>query len=151
MVVVSVTDYTKSTDGPPSINICMKKKYIILFCEDEEFVARSYTRKLELEGYTVVRACNGNEAIELLQETVPDLILLDLMMPGKSGFDVLKHVRKGENKQLKKVPVIVASNLGQQSDVDEAMELGANDFIVKSNISLKELAKKISNYLSKRK
>ena len=121
--------------------------YTILLCEDEEFVARSYTRKLELEGYVVHRAHNGQEALELLENEHVDLILLDIMMPLKTGFEVLTEIRAGKNEDVKKIPVIVASNLGQSSDIEEAKKLGAVDFIIKSNISLKELAEKVKEYL----
>ncbi len=126
----------------------VSNKYIILLCEDEEFVARSYIRKLELEGYTVMHAKNGGEALLKLEERpLPHLIILDLMMPIKSGFEVLTEIKQNQNEELTKIPVIIASNLGQKSDMDEAKKLGAVDFLVKSNISLKELAQKIEEYL----
>lgn len=123
-------------------------KQTILLCEDEEFVARSYIRKLELEGYTVIHALNGSEALLKLEERpLPHLIILDLMMPIKSGFEVLTEIKQNENKEITEIPVIIASNLGQKSDMDEAKKLGAVDFLVKSNISLKELAQKIEEHL----
>ena len=125
-----------------------QQKYIIMLCEDEEFVARSYIRKLELEGYTVLHAKNGGEALTKLQNTpLPNLIILDLMMPIKSGFEVLTELKQSSDDAITKIPVIVASNLGQQSDIDEAKKLGAVDFLVKSNISLKELIAKVELYL----
>jgi len=125
----------------------MEKKYTVLLCEDEEFVARSYIRKLEFEGYTVIHAKNGQEAITHILNDAPDLVLLDLMMPIKSGFEVLTEVQKSENMEVKEIPIIVASNLGQQSDIDEATNLGAVDFLIKSNISLKELVEKVQKHL----
>lgn len=122
----------------------------ILLCEDEEFVARSYTRKLELEGYEVIHKKNGQEVLTYLETNVPDLILLDLMMPLKSGFEVLTEIKQGTNAALKKIPVIVASNLGQQRDIDESLALGAVDFIVKSNMSLKDLSAMVAQHLSKK-
>ena len=114
--------------------------------EDEEFVARSYVRKLQVEGYEVVHARNGEEALALLQKEKPDLVILDLMMPLKTGFEVLQDVQKLDA-DLRKIPIIVASNLGQKSDIDTAMSLGAVGFLVKSNISLKELVLKVREYL----
>lgn len=125
----------------------MKNKKTILLCEDEEFVARSYIRKLEIEGYTVVHARNGQEVIDYLKTLRPNLILLDLMMPLKTGFEVLKDIQEGDD-EVKKIPIIVASNLGQKSDIDEALRLGAKDFLIKSNISLKELMAKVSQNLA---
>lgn len=125
----------------------MSEKTTIMLCEDEEFVARSYLRKLEAEGYTVIHAHNGQEALTLLETEKPDLILLDLMMPLKTGFEVLKEINASTDENLKKIPIIVASNLGQKSDIDESKKLGAKDFLVKSNVSLKELAEKIKQNL----
>lgn len=122
---------------------------VILICEDEKFVARSYIRKLELEGFTVLHARNGQEALDTLTTESVDLVLLDLMMPLKTGFDVLAEIQRRDDEKLKKVPIIVASNLGQKSDIEEAKKLGAVDFIVKSNVSLKELIEKIREYLPK--
>jgi len=119
----------------------------ILLCEDEEFVARSYARKLEIEGFVVRHAHNGQEALEMLKTETVDLILLDLMMQIKSGFDVLAEIRGGKDNTIKNIPIVVASNLGQSSDIEEAKRLGADDFIIKSNVSLKELVKKIREHL----
>jgi DNA-binding response OmpR family regulator len=116
----------------------------ILLGEDEEFVARSYIRKLQVEGYEVMHAHNGEEALKLLVMEKPDLVILDLMMPLKTGFEVLQEVRAMSDK---KIPIIVASNLGQKTDIDTALSLGAVGFLVKSNISLKELIAKVREYL----
>lgn len=122
--------------------------YNILLCEDEEFVARSYKRKLELEGFVVHHASNGQEAIDMIFGTEKyDLVLMDLMMPLKTGFEVLAEVSARKDEAIKQMPIIVASNLGQIADIEEAKKLGAVDFVVKSNISLKELVAKIKQYL----
>lgn len=123
-----------------------KTQKTVLLCEDEEFVARSYIRKLELEGYRVVHARNGSEGLEKLQSEKPDLMILDLLMPVKTGFEVLKEMRDLDE-SIKKIPVIIASNLGQHSDIEEATKLGAKDFLIKSNISLKDLSAKVKEYL----
>jgi DNA-binding response OmpR family regulator len=119
----------------------------ILLCEDEEFVARSYTRKLELEGFAVVLAKNGVIATEMIKTEKPDLILLDLLMPLKTGFEVLREIQEGDDEELKKIPIIVSSNLGQNTDIEESKKLGAVDYLVKSNISLKELVEKVKQHL----
>ncbi|MFZ2252821.1 MAG: response regulator [Minisyncoccia bacterium] len=123
--------------------------YTILLCEDEEFIARSYSRKLELEGYKVILAHNGLEALELFHSEHIDLVLLDLMMPLKTGFEVLKEIKSDANEDLRKIPVVIASNLSQHSDIEETKKLGAVDFFVKSNISLKELVLKVKEHLPK--
>lgn len=121
--------------------------YKILLGEDEEFVARSYVRKLQVEGFEVVHAHNGEEALKLLLLEKPDLVILDLMMPLKTGFEVLQELKTDEYAPVRKIPIIVASNLGQKSDIDTALALGAVDFLVKSNISLKELVVKVREHL----
>lgn len=125
----------------------MATKFTILLCEDEEFVARSYIRKLEIEGFTVIHAHNGEDALLFLQEKNPDLVILDLMMPLKTGFEVLEARKKITDDKILKIPIIVASNLGQKSDIDTALSLGASGFLVKSNISLKELIAKVKEFL----
>ena len=74
-------------------------------------------------------------------------MLLDLMMPLKTGFEVLTEIKENGTEEVKKIPIVVASNLGQKSDIDTALSLGAVDFLVKSNISLKELVEKIRGHL----
>jgi DNA-binding response OmpR family regulator len=120
----------------------------ILLAEDEEFVARSYIRKLQVEGYEVIHAHNGDEALKLMDLEKPDLVILDLMMPIKTGFEVLQSLKASGKKEYP--PIIVASNLGQKTDIDTALSLGATDFLIKSNISLKELIAKVQEHLPKR-
>jgi len=124
-----------------------QNKRKIVLCEDEKFVARSFVRKLTLEGYEVILVSNGNEAMATLVAEKPNLIILDLMMPGRTGFEVLQDIRASTDEDIKKIPVIVASNLGQKSDIETARSLGAVDFLIKSNISLKELAEKVREHL----
>lgn len=125
----------------------MNKNPKILLCEDEEFVARSYLRKLKLEGFEVIHVSNGEEALKAFVTEKPDLVILDLLMPIKTGFEVLAAIREGSDESVKNIPVLVASNLGQQSDIDEAKRLGAKDFLIKSNISLKELVETVRKNL----
>jgi DNA-binding response OmpR family regulator len=119
----------------------------ILLAEDEEYVARSYVRKLQVEGYEVIHVQNGEEAFAAISKEKPDLVILDLMMPLKTGFEVLQAIKASADESIKKVPIIVASNLGQKSDIDTALSLGAIDFLIKSNISMKELVAKVRQHL----
>lgn len=122
-----------------------KEKYTIVLAEDELFLSRTYENKLTLEGYTIILAHDGEEAIEHIRRSTPDLVLLDLIMPKKNGFEVLETIKQDE--QIKHIPVIITSNLGQDSDIEKAMGLGAVDYIIKSNISLKDLVAKVQEYL----
>lgn len=120
----------------------MKK---ILVAEDDKFLASAYKLKLTKAGFEVQVANDGSIALEMLKNFVPDLILLDLVMPVKDGFVTLAEIKA--NTVYSKIPVLVASNLGQKEDIDKANELGANDFVIKSDMSLDELIKKINSMI----
>lgn len=117
----------------------------ILVAEDDKFLGNAYKAKLAKAGFEIQLATDGQEALTMLQTFTPDLILLDLMMPIKDGFAVLETMKSDE--RFKSIPVIVASNLGQKEDTDRALALGANDFIVKSDLSLNTIIEKINKLL----
>jgi DNA-binding response OmpR family regulator len=118
----------------------------VLVVEDDRFLGSAYKAKLSKSGFDVQLATDGDEALAVLQTFVPDLILLDLVMPNRDGFSTLDVIRHTEG--IKDIPVIVASNLGQKEDFDKAITLGATDFIVKSDVSLDELIARIQKHLS---
>lgn len=118
----------------------------ILIAEDDQFLSKIYQTKLSKEGYGLYIASNGEEALEKAKTNIPDLILLDMIMPKKNGFEVLKELKETEN--LKTIPVIVLSNLGQNSDMEKAIGLGAKDYIIKTDIAFSSLLTKIQKYLS---
>jgi len=120
----------------------MKK---ILVAEDDRFLSNAYRIKLTKLGYEVTVMSDGEQVMKYLKDNMPDLILLDLIMPIKDGFETLKEIRS--QIKFKKLPIIVASNLGQREDVKKATEMGATDYIVKSDLSLQELVDKIHSYL----
>jgi DNA-binding response OmpR family regulator len=120
------------------------KKHILV-AEDDKFYANIYRKKLTAEGYDVQIAENGEIALELARKQKPDLILLDLVMPIKDGFSVLKDLKADPN--LKDVKVLVLSNLGQDEDVNKAVGLGAADYLVKTNLSIQEMMDKVKEYL----
>lgn len=119
----------------------------ILVVEDDKFLRRVYESKLPKEGFTVISAANGEEGLRAMKKEKPDLVLLDLIMPQKSGFEVLEEV--GKDKSLAGMKIIVLSNLGQEEDVEKSKRLGALDFLVKSNLSIKEIIEKVRGYLEK--
>lgn len=122
----------------------MKK---ILIAEDDKFLANAYRVKFSKFGFDVKIVFDGQEALTVLQTFIPDIILLDLVMPIKDGFSTLEDIKKIE--LLKNIPIIVASNLGQKEDMDKALAMGANDFIIKSDLSLDDLIQKVTTLLSK--
>ncbi len=125
------------------------KKQIVLIVEDDEFLRSLAAKKLAQDGFDVKVAVDGENAVTVAKDTKPNLIVLDLILPGMDGFDVLEKIKAED--ALKSVPVIVFSNLGQKEDVDRAQYLGASDFLVKSNFTLDDLLEKIKTQLSAQK
>lgn len=121
----------------------MSKKILII--EDDSFLQGLASTKLEKEGFAVRGAANGEEGLKLLTAEAPDLVLCDLIMPGTDGFAVLEGARK--NPATAKIPIIVFSNLSEDKDIKRAKELGAVEYMVKSNFTLDELADKIKSIL----
>lgn len=122
-------------------------KKVILLAEDDKFLRSIFQKRLEEGGYVVHTAADGIEALEVLQKTIPDLVLLDLIMPRKNGFEVLREM-KASNK-LKSVPVVVLSNLSQGKDIDQAKSLGIAGYLTKSSVSLINLLDEVRKYLYK--
>lgn len=117
----------------------------IVLAEDDKFISKAYQDGLRRGNFEVVPAFNGAEAIEKIKSEKPDLVLLDIIMPDKNGFEVLEAIKRDDS--TKNIPVIFLSNLGQESDIQKGRELGANDYLIKSNFSMKEVIAKISEYL----
>ncbi len=113
----------------------------ILVAEDDKFLSNAYRVKFTKAGFEVKVTSDGEELLSTLPEFEPNIILLDLVMPKKDGFATLQEIKKLD--KYKNIPVIVASNLGQKEDLDKAKALGANDYIVKSDMSLENLVAKI--------
>jgi PleD family two-component response regulator len=122
----------------------MSKK--LLVADDEQFISTAYGDGLGRAGFTVVVAHDGEEALDKITAEMPDLVLLDLIMPKLNGFEVLKKVKADDS--LKSIPVVILSNLSQDTDEAEVKKLGAADFIVKSNISLQDLIAKVNQLLA---
>lgn len=122
----------------------MSKKIFIV--EDDNFLQGLEATKLKKEGYDIVTASNADDAMKVISsgERI-DLILLDLLLPGADGFMILEKIR--ENKDMLTIPVIVFSNLSEEKDIKRAQKLGISEFMVKSNFTLDELAKKIQTVI----
>jgi DNA-binding response OmpR family regulator len=120
----------------------------ILLAEDDRFLRKAAETMLKRNGFTVTPAADGEEALRLAQEAPPDLMLLDLIMPKMQGFDVLAALKASP--ATAGIPVIVLSNLGQDSDVQLARERGAHDYIIKSNIALEALVDRVRTFFAER-
>lgn len=124
-------------------------KKTIMIVEDNVILSDMYRYKLELEQFQVIVKSNGLAAITKLSDMdpEPDLVLLDLMMPGMNGFEVLETVKTCD--KLKNSKIIVFSNLNEPKDRQRCLDLGADDFILKSSVTPRELVEKIRNVLAK--
>jgi len=118
----------------------------ILIIEDDATLRNVLSEFLESEGFAVAMASDGEEGIELANNSKPDLILLDIIIPKKNGFEVLKEI-KG-NKDISDIPVILLTNLGSLDDIEKALELGATTYLVKGDYQIKEIVEKIKEVLS---
>jgi CheY-like chemotaxis protein len=121
----------------------MAKK--ILFVEDEPSLQKAISELLNQEGYEVLTASDGEEGLKRAKDKDPDLILLDLILPKKDGFEVLKEIK--EDEKMKDIPVIVLTNLEGIGDVEKAIELGATTYLVKANYKLEDVVTKIKDFL----
>ena len=117
----------------------------ILLIEDEGALQKTMGDVLSQEGYTILAALDGEIGIRLAKEKVPDLILLDLVLPKMMGLEVLKELRGDE--KTKDIPVIVLTNSEDMQDIQRVMDLGATTYLVKSNYELQEVVKKIQTVL----
>jgi DNA-binding response OmpR family regulator len=117
----------------------------ILLVEDDDALAKVYITRLEAEGFTVKRGANGEEALAAAVAFKPDLVLLDIMMPKVTGFDVLDILRN--TPETAHVKVIMLSALGQQNDIDRAKSMGVDDYLVKSQVVIADVIARIKQHL----
>lgn len=118
----------------------------IVLAEDEEMISTAYKEGFSYLGYDISIAWNGAEAIESITQSMPDILLLDVIMPIMNGFEALELIRS--NPKFKKLPIIMLTNLSQPSDKEHAFSLGATDYLIKSDITLKELVARIKEVLA---
>lgn len=117
----------------------------IMWVEDDKFLSDIIARKLSAQGCLLSHASDGNEAIALLEKEQPDLILLDILLSGLDGYEILKRIKSGE--ATKRIPVILLSNLGQKEDIEKGKKLGASRFLIKATVTLDEIVEEIKAVL----
>ncbi|MFA5086591.1 MAG: response regulator [Candidatus Paceibacterota bacterium] len=113
----------------------------ILLIEDDKFLRELMNKKLVVMGYDVVAAADGESGLAMIKEAKPDVVLLDLILPGMNGFDVLEKAKA--DPETANVPVIILSNLGQSEDIEKGLKLGAKDFLVKAHFTPQEIINKL--------
>jgi CheY-like chemotaxis protein len=117
----------------------------ILLVEDDRFLRKAAEATLRRNGFVVRTAVDGEEALQRIQEEAPDLVLLDLIMPKLQGFEVLRILK--QDPATRQIPVVVLSNLGQESDVQQALQGGAIAYLIKANLSLQDLVTHVQKIL----
>jgi len=121
----------------------------VLLVEDDAFLREICSKKLLKEGLTVYEAIDGEQALNSIDEIKPDIILLDIILPAIDGFQILHQIRSHKDKKIANTPVIMLSNLGQEDDIKKAMDMGANDYLVKAHFTTEEIVNKVKKTLNK--
>ncbi len=122
-----------------------ENKKTILLVEDDDRLASVYEMRLQAEGFTTKRVANGEDALSAVLQVKPDLILLDVMMPRVSGFDVLDILRN--TPETVNVKIIMLTALSQEADKERAISLGVNDYLVKSQVVIADVVERIKFHL----
>jgi len=121
----------------------------VLLVEDDPFLREICSKKLTKEGYAVYEAADGAEALNAVKKIKPHIVLLDVILPTMDGFQILKGIRADQDKKISQIPIVMLSNLGQEDDIKRAMELGANDYLVKAHFTTEEIADRVNSILRK--
>lgn len=115
----------------------------ILIVEDDKFLSELISTKLTKEGFEVSIALDGETGLQKARAEKPGIVLLDILLPGISGFEVLEQIKKDADPAIKNIPVLILSNFGQESKVQQGLSLGAVDYLVKANFTTGEIVEKI--------
>ncbi len=122
------------------------KKTSVVIIEDEKMLADMYTTKFSMEGFEAQKANDGQAGFDMVKAVKPDMVLLDIIMPKIDGFGVLKMLK--DDAELKNIPVILLTNLGQEEDIKKGKDLGAADYFVKANHTPAEVVQKVKQVLN---
>ena len=117
----------------------------VLVVEDDKFLRELISQKLIKDGFNVHGAIDGEEGLKMVKEFNPSIVLLDLILPGIDGFEVLSRIKNDPS--MASIPVIVLSNLGQKEDVERGLKLGAVDYLIKAHFTPGEIIEKIKAIL----
>ena len=124
----------------------MNKKKILII-EDDEILSKALRDFLSADGFEVTIASNGEIGIKMAKEKCPDLIVLDIILPKKDGYEVIKELKKRSG-NARNIPIVLLTNLGSFADVEKALRLGATTYLTKTDYSLEDIAKKIKETLN---
>ncbi|MSR76092.1 MAG: response regulator [Candidatus Ryanbacteria bacterium] len=143
---------TTDDSSMPIASMLKRNEMKILVVEDDKFLRGLLVEKIKHEGFTVTEAINADEAFAAVHKNPPHIILLDLILPGKGGFEILTELKAQHD--YASIPIIIISNLGSRDDVDQAMKLGAAEFMIKAHHTPQEIVETIkkvleANYIGK--
>ncbi len=124
----------------------MENKKILLI-EDEPLLGNLLKQRLEKEGYSIYLAKNGEEGLNFLKKEKFDLILLDIILPKISGFELMENLK--QDPEVNKAPIVVVSNLGQDQDILKGQNLGAVNYFIKAQVTIEELVEYVNNFFKK--
>lgn len=121
----------------------------IFLVEDDPFLIDIYSTKFKKEGFQVEVIQNGEKALERIKEKIPDVLILDLVLPSLNGWEILHEIQrmKLENKNLEKMKIVILSNLGQKEDVEKGLQLGASKYLIKVFYTPDEVVKEITQII----
>jgi len=122
-------------------------KIKILLVEDDSFLLGMYATKFEMEGFKVIMAEDGEKAVRLAVKEVPDIILLDIILPKVNGFEVLCQLKSSP--KTADIPVILLTNLSQKDEIEQGLKMGAEDYLIKAHFMPSEVVDKIKKVLNK--
>lgn len=124
----------------------MEKKKILLI-EDDEFICQMYRVKFEQTAYQLIVAKDGQEGLDIMKKEKPDLVLLDIILPGLDGFELLTKAKNDPD--IRAIPIVLLTNLGQEENVKKGMALGARDYIIKAHFTPQEVVEKVEGFFQR--
>ena len=135
--------------GPDQANgaACARGKKNILIVEDDQLLRSLCSRKFVDDGFHVETAVDAEDGLKKIASQKPDLVLLDLVLPGMNGFETLQKIKSNPDKEISGIPVIILSNLGQETDIKKGQELGAVDYLIKASTTTNEIVEKVRKIL----
>jgi CheY-like chemotaxis protein len=121
----------------------------VMWVEDDKFLSDIIAKKLALTRCISLHATEGEEALRIISKEVPDIVVLDIILPGIDGFEILRRIKS--DPKSKNIPVIILSNLGQKSDIDKGKTLGAERFLVKATVTPNDIVENIKELVYRKK
>lgn len=120
----------------------------IMWVEDDLLLSDMISRKCNINECTLLHATDSDQAFDILKNEKPDIIILDILLPGKNGFEILDEIKK--NEATKDIPVVILSNFGQKDEIEKGLNLGAEKYLVKATLTLDEILTQVNDVLVKK-